>query len=498
MSTAYRYLITVAGELPIKSWRSRPKFYKVLLRNIGELLRRKGALTYSSKLINAKIFLESDVSVLEELSRVFGVMKVAEVEVIDFNSLEDLVRRAGELSVELVLNRKFAVRVKRSGTHDFTSLDVARELGAYLRPRSAGVDLEEPEVEVILEVRDSRAYLYRRLVEGVGGFPIGTEGRSLAMFSGGMDSPVAAWLTAKRGVRVDYLHFFMGSPRSTRLAFTVAKTLTSGWFHGHSPRFYVADLTEVLTQIRERVRWEFRQVVLRTIMYIIGARVALRNGYEALVTGESIGQASSQTLTNMSAAQAVANVSIPILRPLISFDKDEIVKLARTIGTYELSSKVGEPCAIAPSRVRTRVSVGELRNEVGKISGELIDKVSESVKVVDVINSVPEEALPDSLVVIDYIPEDAVVVDLRDKDEYVEWHYPGALHYEDIDINTLKERTLVLYCWRGNVSYIEASRLRAKGFKVYSFSEGVEGLRRILGVYSKTSCERRDDPRSRP
>ncbi|MEM4486110.1 MAG: THUMP domain-containing protein, partial [Zestosphaera sp.] len=196
MSTAYRYLITVAGELPIKSWRSRPKFYKVLLRNIGELLRRKGALTYSSKLINAKIFLESDVSVLEELSRVFGVMKVAEVEVIDFNSLEDLVRRAGELSVELVLNRKFAVRVKRSGTHDFTSLDVARELGAYLRPRSAGVDLEEPEVEVILEVRDSRAYLYRRLVEGVGGFPIGTEGRSLAMFSGGMDSPVAAWLTA--------------------------------------------------------------------------------------------------------------------------------------------------------------------------------------------------------------------------------------------------------------------------------------------------------------
>lgn len=490
MSAAYRYLITVSGELPIKSWRSRPKFYRILLKNIEELLKKKGAQTHSSRVINAKIFLESDIDVLEELSRVFGVMKVAEVEVIDFSSLEDLIRRAGELSSGLVANKKFAVRVKRSGAHNFTSLDVARELGAYLKPYSAGVDLKEPEVEVTLEIRGSRAYLYKRLTRGAGGFPIGTEGRSLSLFSGGIDSPVAAWLVAKRGVRVDYLHFFMGSPKSTRLAFTVAKNLTLRWFHGHDPRFYAVDLTEILNRIRGEVEWEFRQVVLRTVMYIIGARIALRNGYEALVTGESIGQASSQTLANMSAAQAVANLHIPILRPLVSFDKDEIVELARTIGTYEVSSKVGEPCAIAPARVRTKVSVEELREKISKIPIELIDKVLDSVKTVNVINSSPEDVLPGNLVAIDYIPENALVIDLRDKDDYLEWHYPGALHHEDVNIDALKEKTLVLYCWEGNTSYLEASGLRAKGFKAYSFSGGVKDLKTLLEEGSETLHQR--------
>ncbi|MEM2021796.1 MAG: THUMP domain-containing protein, partial [Zestosphaera sp.] len=276
MGETFKYLITVSGEMPIKSWRSRPRFYKTLVSNLSEALERRGSPKpkHSIRIINAKIVLESEVDALEDLSRVFGVARVAEVEVIDFSDLKELIGKVGELTTKLVTNKKFAVRVKRSGIHSFTSIDVAKELGAYLKPYSAGVDLENPDVEIILEVRGSKAYLYRRSIKGVGGLPIGTEGHALSLFSGGIDSPVAAWLTAKRGVKVDYLHFFMGSPKSTSLAFTVARTLTSMWFYGHRPKLYVIDLTEVLNQIREKVTWEFRQIVLRTLMYLISAEVA--------------------------------------------------------------------------------------------------------------------------------------------------------------------------------------------------------------------------------
>lgn len=475
----YKYLITVSGELPLKSWRSRPRFYKTLIKNMSEVLQEYGSTNYNFKIINAKIFLESDVNVIEDLSKVFGVMRVGEVEVIDFSDLRDLVSKVGEHVVSLVTGKKFAVRVKRFGEHEFTSLDVARELGAFLKPHSAGVDLENPDVEIYLEVRGPKAYLYKRLIKGVGGLPIGTEGNALSLLSGGIDSPVAAWLTAKRGVRIDFLHFFMGSPSATRLALTVAKTLTYNWFYGHNPRFYVIDLTQALDYIRSSIRWEFRQVVLRTLMYYLASRVAGRN-YDAVVTGESIGQTSSQTLANLSAAQVVSNLQLPILRPLVGLDKDEIVGLARRIGTYEISAMVSEPCSIAPSRVRTKVTVEELRGEFMKLPEDLIVKTLNTLRILEVRSSSLDDVMPDKTVVIDYIPEDAVVVDLRDLDEYLEWHYPGALHYEGVNLDELKGRTLVLYCDKGNKSYIEALKLRERGFKAYSFINGVEGLRRRL------------------
>lgn len=475
----YKYLITVSGELPLKSRRSRPRFYKALIKNISEVLQEYGSTNYSFKIINAKIFLESDIDVLEDLSKVFGVMKVGEVDSVSFNDLRDLISKVGEQAVSLVSNKKFAIRVKRFGTHEFTSLDVARELGAFLKPYSAGVDLENPEVEIHLEIRGPIAYFYKKLVTGVGGLPIGTEGRALSLFSGGIDSPVATWLAAKRGVKIDFLHFFMGSPSATRLAFTVAKTLTYNWFYGHNPRFYLIDLTHALDYIKTNIEWEFRQVVLRTLMYYLASKIATGN-YDAVVTGESIGQTSSQTLANLSAAQIVSGLQLPVLRPLAGLDKEEIVSLARKIGTYETSAMVGEPCSIAPSRVRTKVTAEELRSEFMKLPEDLVTKTLNTFRVLEVKASSLDDVIPDKAVVIEYIPEDAVVIDLRDLDSYLEWHYPGALHHENINLKELRDKTLVLYCDRGNRSYIEALKLREKGFKAYSFINGAEGLRRRL------------------
>jgi len=164
------------------------------------------------------------------------------------------------------------VRVKRSGQHKFTSLDVARKVGELLKPYSAGVDLENPEVTVELEVRGSVAYLYTRTIRGPGGLPVGVEGKALVLFSGGFDSPVAAWFTAKRGVKVDFLHYYMGSTLSTYYAFQVAKELAFKWLYGYQPVFILVDFTDIISEISRKVEWSYRQVVLRAVMYSVAEK----------------------------------------------------------------------------------------------------------------------------------------------------------------------------------------------------------------------------------
>jgi len=462
--------------LPLKSSRSRPRFYRRLLLNIESLAKHVGANILQLKVLNAKILVETDKDILKDLARVFGVLRVGEVQTVKFEDLNDLIVKASDVFKDKVVGKTFAVRVKRAGIHDFTSMDVARELGAALKPYSAGVNLTKPDVEVVLEVRGDKAYLYSEVVEGFGGLPIGSEGRALTLFSGGIDSPVAAWLTAKRGVAVDFLHFVFGSPQTSYYAFKVAKLLSELWFYGHQPKFYVVDFTDVVREITEKVEWSYRQVVLRALMYVAAEKLARQEGYEALVTGESLGQASSQTLSNISAIHKVLKLNLPIIRPLIGMDRDEIVKRARDIGTYELSSKLIEACAIAPSRVTTKADEVVLSREVSKVSIELVEGVVNRRVGFDVLSSKPEDLLPKDLIEIDFIPEESVVVDVRNPADFQRWHYPTAIHLSDLKLEEVRDKPVLLYCWNGNLSYIIAKKLRQEGIMAYSLKGGVNSL----------------------
>ncbi len=444
--------------------------------NIESLAKRMGVNILHLKVLNAKILVETDKDILKDLTRVFGILKVGEVQTLKFGSLNDLVVKASEFFKDRVAGKTFAVRVKRSGTHDFTSMDVARELGAVLKPYSAGVNLTNPEVEVLLEIRGNEAYLYKDVVEGFGGLPIGSEGRALTLFSGGIDSPVAAWLAAKRGVAVDFLHFIFGSPQTSYYAFKVAKLLSESWFYGHQPKFYVVDFTDIVREITEKVIWSYRQVVLRAFMYIAAEKLARQEGYEALITGESLGQASSQTLGNLSAIHKVLKMNIPIIRPLISMDKEEIIKRAREIGTYELSSKLVEACAIAPSKVTTRADEKILLEEISKVRIELVEDVINRRLSFDVLNSKPEDLLPKDSIEIDFIPDNSIVVDVRNHADFQKWHYPTAIHLSNLKLEEVKDKPLILYCWNGNLSYVIAKKLREEGVQAYSLKGGITAL----------------------
>jgi len=468
-----KYLVTVTGEIPLRSSRTRPRFYKVLIDNIRDAVERVGGRVNTIEILEAKILLDVDREVEEVLTRVFGVYRVGRVLEYEFRDLKDLAEWVASKATGYVQGKKFAVRVKRSGQHDFTSLDVAREVGALLKPFSKGVDLENPEVEVSLEVRGSRVFLYLDTARGPGGLPIGVEGRGLVLFSGGFDSPVAAWFTAKRGVRVDFLHYVMGSTQSSYNAFRVAQELARKWLYGYRPVFIIVDFRDLLYEITKKVEWSYRQVVLRALMYIVGSKIAVNQGYDVIVTGESIGQASSQTLRNLEAIELVSKPLKPIMRPLVGFDKEEIIEYSRRIGLYELSSMVVEACSIAPSRVVTAAKPDELTRELEKINMELVEKAVREAKTLDLLSSNPLDVIPSSDLEIDFIPVEAIVVDARNPENRVKNPIHGAIGLEELKIEELpREKPVIIVCETGVKSLLIARTLREHGLKAYSFKGG--------------------------
>ncbi|MEM4487847.1 MAG: THUMP domain-containing protein [Desulfurococcaceae archaeon] len=469
------YLITVSGEIPLRTSRTRPKFYRVLLENIGDAVRRGGANVLENKIINAKILIVTDKEALLNISRVFGVHRVARVIDYQFKDLRDLSMWIFENTKDIVKDKKFAIRVKRSGVHSFRSVDVAREAGALLKPLSSGVDLDNPEIELEVEVHGDTAFLYKESLSGPGGLPLGVEGKALVLFSGGFDSPVAAWLMAKRGIQVDFLHYMMGSSQASYYSFMVARKLAQEWLHGYGSKFIVVDFTNVIMEISKKVEWAYRQVILRALMYIISFKLANKMNYDGIVTGESIGQASSQTLKNISSIEAAIKPSLPIFRPLISLDKEEIIKVSRVLGLFDLSSKVTESCAIAPQRVVTSTTPNEIVEQLSKIDHSVIESAASSAKIFYVSKARPEDIILTNDIEIDFIPEDAIVIDARSRPEI------GKLPANAIPISKVsppelpRDKIVIVVCETGSISYLLAKMFRENGVMAYSLKGGLRG-----------------------
>ena len=366
----------LSGEIVLKSHRTRPRFEQRLLRNVADALRRRG-LGCRPRIWEARLLLEEcgDRKDYEEAARlllhVFGVHGATVAYRVRYQGLDDLAEKVEAVAREWVRGRVFAVRARRSGREPFTSLDMARVIGARLYPYSRGVDLRSPEVEVHVEARGEWAFIHRGLLRGPGGLPVGVEGRVLALFSGGLDSPLAAWMAAKRGAEVDMLHYILASPASLHEAYGVARLLAAEWLHGYRPRLLALDFRPLTAAIAARVRPDYRQVVLRAAMYRVGELLAEALGYEALVTGESIGQVSSQTLRNLYAIHRAVAPRIPVIRPLAGMDKEEIVEAMRRIGLYEAASRTREYCRLAQGPVTTAARPEVLREEYRKIEDVL-------------------------------------------------------------------------------------------------------------------------------
>ena len=261
------------------------------------------------------------------------------------------------LGDELSMARSFKVESKRSDKRfPLNSIQISQEIGGRLAEEfpNVAVDVHTPDYTVNIEVRETAAYVHGPSVPGAGGLPVGCGGTAVTLLSGGIDSPVSTYMIAKRGVHMIPVHFF-SFPYTSELAkqkvLDLAKELTA--YCGRLT-VEVVPFTHIQTEIRDKCPEEYFTLIMRRFMMRIAQEVADRNGAKALVTGENLGQVASQTMEALGCTEAVTR--LPVLRPLIGFDKEEIVRLSRKIGTFELSTLPYEDCCtvFTPRHPRTR------------------------------------------------------------------------------------------------------------------------------------------------
>ena len=471
-----KFLLRLSPDLTIKADKTRRRFLRVLLQNLRDAFASEGLAARVEPGWVRLVVEAEDERAGEVARRVFGVHSVSRVVEHARESLEELVAAATPLFLPGITGKTFAVRARTGGSAPFRAHDIEVALGAQLAPHGK-VRLVNPEVTCHVEVREGRVYLFHESLPAWRGLPVGSEGRAVALLSGGFDSAVAAWMMLRRGVALDYVFCRLGGPTHQLGALRVLQVLGERWSYGDRGRVHVVPFEGVVDAIRAAANPSLWQLVLKRFMYRAAAAIARERRAHAIITGESLGQVSSQTLRNLRALEG--RLELPLLRPLVGLDKEEIIARSRDIGTYEISSTVHEYCDIVPEKPATGASSSHVASNEAAVQLDL-GALLASRQVFDLRRLDPQElTMPGHE--IETIPPAAVVLDVRNVVAYRAWHYPEALHLELAEGLKLLDRfergkTYVCYCEIGLKSAHLAYRMREKGLDAYNFHGGLKAL----------------------
>ena len=486
-------MIRLTGELTTKGRRTRARFQRRLARNIQASFRVSGQKCDLQESWSRLLVRLEPGGSFDPLERVFGISSFSVLDGACGVRMDEIVDMGAELYGERVRGRRFAVRSRRSGTHPFSSMDVAVQLGSALN-EGATVDLRDPEIEVFVEVRGDRTYFFSSKSVGAGGLPLRVEGKAVSLLSGGFDSPVASWMMLRRGVALDYVFCNLGGEAYRRMVLEVAMLLTERWAHGTSPIVHVVDFEPIVDELKREVRPALLQVALKRQMYRVANRIAGRVRADAIITGEAVGQVSSQTLANLRAIDAVSRR--PVLRPLVGMDKEEIIELSRKVGTYALSARVQEHCAITDDRPATASRSRVLDAAEAGLDPELIRVLTDEAERVDVRALDLVELAGRALFVDGDLPG-SIRIDMRPEDSRLAVPWEGAVvrSYDDLarGFKEFKQaRPVVLVCPQGLLSAQIAERMQEAGLEAYSLRGGERGLRRMVGTGQATTVDSKE------
>ncbi|MBW1213982.1 tRNA uracil 4-sulfurtransferase ThiI [Pantoea allii] len=474
-----KFIVKLFPEITIKSQSVRLRFIKILASNIRNVLK-----TVSDEIAVVRHWDHIEVRckdeamrrvIPDELMRIPGIHHVLAVEDREYTDIHHIFEQTLAQYRDALENKTFCVRVKRRGKHSFSSQDVERYVGGGLNQHidSATVQLKKPQVTVNLEVEENRLTLVTARYEGLGGFPIGTQEDVLSLISGGFDSGVSSYMLMRRGCRVHYCFFNLGGAAHEIGVRQVAHYIWNRFGRSHRVRFVAINFEPVVGEILEKVDDGQMGVVLKRMMVRAASMVAERYGVQALVTGEALGQVSSQTLTNL---RLIDNASDTlILRPLISHDKEHIIKVAREIGTEDFASTMPEYCGVISKSPTVRAVKGKIEAEESHFDFSILERMVAEATNVD-IRDIAEQTQEDVVEVetVGLLNENDSVLDIRSVDEQEDKplqlvgtevksmpFYKLSTQFGDLDQN----KTWLLYCDRGVMSKLQALYLHEQGFK---------------------------------
>ena len=372
------------GEIVLKGL-NRKSFEQKLMSNVRRRLEPIGK--FRVYCLQSTVYVEAEEdgadmdAAFAALKKVFGVIKLSRAAACekDKDAIANLAIEYLREDMERV--RSFKVESKRSDkSFPMTSIELSQYVGGLLAEAypNVQVDVHEPELTVHLEVRDLAAYVHATPVPGAGGMPVGSNGVAVTLLSGGIDSPVSTYMIAKRGVRLIPVHFFSFPYTSQQAKDKVVELGRQLTEYCGRMTLEVVPFTHIQEEIRDKCPEEYFTLIMRRFMMRIAKRIADANGAKAVVTGENLGQVASQTMEAMASTQAV--IDMPVLQPLIGMDKEEIVTLARRIGTFETSILPYEDCCtvFTPKHPRTHPKLKDV--EAAEAALDIEALVDEAVR----------------------------------------------------------------------------------------------------------------------
>lgn len=357
-------ILVKIGEIVLKGL-NRRQFEDKLIKNIKKALKHLGEFEIRNAQSTITIIPEDDFidldDVCEQVRKIFGIVTYSRAAVCPEKTLESILDTAPKyLAEQLKSVKTFKVESRRSDKKfPYKSPEISKETGAAILRAfpHLKVDVRNPELTVTIEVRDRNAFVRGAALKGAGGIPVGTGGKAVILISGGIDSPVAAYMMAKRGVRLTAVHFASPPYTSERAEQKVVKLLKKVAQYSGDMTMYTVPFTEIQETIRKKCPEEYFTLIMRRLMMRISERIARDKDCKALITGESLGQVASQTIAALGCTDAAT--TLPVFRPLIGMDKQEIVDISYKIDTYETSIEPYEDCCtvFTPKHPRTNPSL---------------------------------------------------------------------------------------------------------------------------------------------
>ena len=500
-----KFLIKPFSEIMIKSKSVRKRYLSILQTNMSLSLKWvdeniKVHLFYDKLEVNYKGELEDSklIQTRKVLSRVPWIETFLEViafklptspqpspqgEGVDTNDNKEIFdfifQNAKDFYLDKIEGKSFVVRVKRSGKHNFTSIDLERYVwGGLLKfSNNARVKVKNPDITVVLEVKDNNLFVIKDKLSWVWGYPVWTQDKVLSLISGWFDSGVSTFQMCKRWCKVDFLFFNLGWTAHELWVKQVSNYLWNNFSKGYKARFITIPFEEVVAELLTKVHSRYRAIILKRLFLMVADKLAQEHEYYAIVKWDSLWQVSSQTLKNMFAIDKASNTLV--LRPLISFNKQEIIDITKQIWTYDFASNMPEYCGVVSDKPATGAKLEDVLKEEENFDLSLLDKAIENKKV-EFVDKMLVDLNEKWEIEVSYVPwENEIIIDLREEEkiekdllvvdsvEILKIPFFEINHrFKDLD----NKKTYLLYCDKGVLSNLHGLYLKEQGFnnvKVY-------------------------------